>query len=106
MMPPIAGIPFPAIQQRLFNPEKKMSDALTYAQRFQLGVISIRRESADMARQQAVEAALRNDLNAYEMLHAEADRHEAAIVAAVRELTVSREAVPSASPQQPLRIAA
>lgn len=83
-----------------------MSDALTYAQRFQLGVIGIRRESADLARRQAVEAALRNDSSAYEMFHAEADRHEAAIIAAVQILAVSREAVPTAAPQQPLRIAA
>ena len=82
-----------------------MSDALTYAQRFQLGVISVRRESADLARQQAVEAALRNDMGNYEMLYAEADRHEAAIIAAVQELMSPRDAVQSVASRQPLRIA-
>lgn len=82
-----------------------MEDSLTYAQRFRLGAISVRRESADEARRQAIEAAMLNDLRTSEMLHAEADRHEAAIITAMRELALSREMTPISSSRQPLRIA-
>jgi hypothetical protein len=63
-----------------------MTDPLTYSQRLKLGAIRVRRDCADQARQRANEAALLNDYRACEMLHAEADQHEAAIVAAAKEL--------------------
>jgi hypothetical protein len=61
-----------------------MTDALTYNQRLKLGAIRVRRDFADEARKRAVEASLRNDHRACEAHHAEADRHEAAIVEAAR----------------------
>ncbi|HEY1719850.1 MAG TPA: hypothetical protein VGG27_01295 [Magnetospirillaceae bacterium] len=63
-----------------------MTDALTYSQRLKLGAIRVRRDMADDARRRAVSAALINDHRECEMLHAEADRHEAAIIEAAREL--------------------
>lgn len=63
-----------------------MTDALTYTQRLKLGAIRVRRDLADEARRRAVAAALINDHRGCEMLHAEADRHEAAIIDAAREL--------------------
>ncbi len=63
-----------------------MADPLTYSQRLKLGAIRVRRDFADQARQRAIAAALLNDYRACEMLHAEADQHEAAIIAAAQEL--------------------
>ena len=63
-----------------------MADPLTYSQRLKLGAIRVRRDFADQARQRAVAAALVNDYRACEALHAEADQHEAAIIAAAQEL--------------------
>ena len=63
-----------------------MADPLTYSQRLKLGAIRVRRDFADQARRQAIAAALLNDYRACEMLHAEADQHEAAIIAAAQEL--------------------
>ena len=63
-----------------------MMNELTYEQRIKLGTIHLRRELADAARRRAVAADLRNDRGSSEMLHAEADRHEAAIIAAVHAL--------------------
>ncbi len=63
-----------------------MNDALTYNQRLKLGAIRVRRDLADEARQQAMTASLTNDHRTCEMMHAEADRHEAAIIAATREM--------------------
>jgi len=65
---------------------KTVNDPLTYTQRLKLGAIRVRRDCADQARQQANQAALLNDYRACEMLHAEADQHEAAIVEAARAL--------------------
>jgi hypothetical protein len=61
-------------------------DELTYEQRLKLGTIHLRRELADAARQRAVAADLRGDLSESQVRHAEADQHEAAIIAAVHEL--------------------
>jgi hypothetical protein len=63
-----------------------MKDPLTYQQRFLLGAISVRREAADEARRNATEAGLQNDVLTSEMWHIEADRHEAAIIAAMQGL--------------------
>ena len=64
-----------------------MADPLTYTQRLKLGAIRVRRDFADQARQRAIAAALVNDYRACEMLHAEADQHEAAMIAAAQELS-------------------
>ena len=66
--------------------EAKLTNSLTYTQGLKLGAIRVRRDFADQARQQAIAAALLNDYGACEALHAEADLHEAAIIAAAREL--------------------
>ena len=63
-----------------------MTYSLTYNQRLKLGAIRVRRDCADQARQRANQAALMNDYRTCEALHAEADQHEAAIIAATREL--------------------
>ena len=63
-----------------------MADPLTYNQRLKLGAIRVRRDFADQARQRAIAAAMVNDYRACEALHAEADQHEAAIIAAAQEL--------------------
>jgi hypothetical protein len=63
-----------------------MADPLTYNQRLMLGAIRVRRDFADQARKSAIAAALLNDYRACEALHAEADQHEAAIIAAAQQL--------------------
>jgi len=75
-----------------------MTDPLTYIQRLKLGAIRVRRDFADQARQQAIAAALLNDYRACEALHAEADHHEAAIIAAAQELA---EPVSNSEPRIP-----
>ena len=79
-----------------------MADPLTYSQRLKLGAIRVRRDFADQARQQAIAAALLNDYRACEMFHAEADHHEAAIIAAAQELGRT---VPSEPPRAVHRLA-
>lgn len=70
-----------------------MEDQLTYTQRFKLGAIGVRRECADHARRLAIEAALLNDLRLCEMMHAEADQHEAAIIEAIKEMALEQPAI-------------
>jgi hypothetical protein len=72
-----------------------MEDQLTYTQRLKLGAIGVRRECADHARRMAVQAALLNDLRLCEMMHAEADQHEAAIIEAIKEMALDRPSVVS-----------
>ena len=67
-----------------------MEDPLSYTQRLKLGAIGVRRDCADQARRQAIKAALLNDLRLCEMLHAEADQHEAAIIEAIKEMALER----------------
>ena len=69
-----------------------MEDQLSYTQRLKLGAIGVRRDCADQARRQAIQAALLNDLRLCEMLHAEADQHEAAIIEAIKEMAMERSA--------------
>jgi len=66
-----------------------MDDPLTYTQRLKLGAISVRKDCADQARRMAVQAALKNDLRMCEMMHAEADLHEAAIIEAIKEMALT-----------------
>jgi hypothetical protein len=80
-----------------------MEDPLTYTQHLKLGAIRVRRDYADQARRQATDAALLNDYLACEMLHAEADQHEAAIIAALQELGAAKETTPSTPSWQVLR---
>lgn len=70
-----------------------MEDQLTYTQRLKLGAIGVRRECADHARRMAVEAALLNNLRLCEMMHAEADQHEAAIIEAIKEMALDQPAI-------------
>ena len=70
-----------------------MEDPLTYTQRLKLGAISVRKDCADQARRKAVQAALMNDLWLSEMMHAEADQHEAAIVQAIIEMGLTYKAL-------------
>jgi hypothetical protein len=70
-----------------------MEDQLTYTQRFKLGAIGVRRECADHARRLAIQAALLNDLHLCEMMHAEADQHEAAIIDAIKEMALDQPAI-------------
>lgn len=79
-----------------------MEDPLTYTQRLKLGAIGVRRDCADQARRLAVQAALLNDLRLCEMMHAEADLHEAAIIEAIKEMALERSAV-SSSPKPVLQ---
>ena len=72
-----------------------MEDPLTYTQRLKLGAIGVRRECADHARRLAIKAALLNDLRLCEMMHAEADQHEAAIIEAIREMALDRPSIVS-----------
>ena len=67
-----------------------MEDPLSYTQRLKLGAIGVRRDCADQARRLATQAALLNDLRLCEMLHAEADQHEAAIIEAIKEMALER----------------
>ena len=69
-----------------------MEDQLSYTQRLKLGAIGVRRDCADQARRLAIQAALLNDLRLCEMLHAEADQHEAAIIEAIKEMALDRPA--------------
>jgi hypothetical protein len=79
-----------------------MTDSLTYAQRFKLGAIRVRRDCADNARRRATDASLRNDFLVSEMLHAEADHHETEIMLALHEFWAAK--VISATPvSQPVR---
>lgn len=71
-----------------------MEDPLSYTQRLKLGAIAVRRDCADQARRLAIKAALLNDLGLCEILHAEADKHEAAIIEAIQEMTLNRPSVP------------
>lgn len=70
-----------------------MEDQLTYTQRLKLGAIGVRRECADHARRMAVEAALLNNLRLCEIMHAEADQHEAAIIEAIKEMALEQPAI-------------
>ena len=70
-----------------------MEDSLSYTQRLKLGAIGVRRDCADQARRLAIQAALLNDLRLCEMMHAEADQHEAAIIEAIREMALDRPAI-------------
>ena len=70
-----------------------MEDALSYTQRLKLGAIGVRRDCADQARRLAIQAALLNDLRLCEMLHAEADQHEAAIIEAIKDMALDRPAI-------------
>ena len=79
-----------------------MEDQLTYTQRFKLGAIGVRRECADHARRMAVEAALLNDPRLCEMMHAEADQHEAAIIDAIKEMALDRPAAIVRHPAKPM----
>lgn len=76
-----------------------MEDPLSYTQRLKLGAIGVRRDCADQARRLAIQAALLNDLHLCEMMHAEADQHEAAIIEAIREMALDRPAIVS-NPQK------
>ena len=69
--------------------EIQMEDPLTYTQRLKLGAIGVRKDCADQARRLAVQAALANDMSLCEMMHAEADKHEAAIVDAIRDMALA-----------------
>ncbi len=80
-----------------------MEDPLSYTQRLKLGAISVRRDCADQARKQAIQAALLNDLRLCEMLHAEADQHEAAIIEAIREMALDRPSIVSNPPKRVLQ---
>ena len=80
-----------------------MEDPLSYTQRLKLGAIGVRRDCADHARRAAVEAALANDLRLSEMLHTEADQHEAAIIEALREMDLNRPPSATSSFTQILR---
>ncbi|HLY90226.1 MAG TPA: hypothetical protein VKQ27_14690 [Acetobacteraceae bacterium] len=77
-----------------------MDDPLSYTQRLKLGAIGVRRDCADQARRQAIQAALLNDLRLCEMLHAEADQHEAAIIEAIKEMALDRPAIVSMPSQR------
>ena len=77
-----------------------MEDALSYTQRLKLGAIGVRRECADHARRLAIQAALLNDLRLCEMMHAEADQHEAAIIEAIREMALDHPSIVSAPPKR------
>ena len=83
-----------------------MKDPLSYTQRLKLGAIGVRRECADAARRQAIQAALLNDLHLSEMMHAEADRHEAAIIDAIREMALDETMVVTAPPARVLSLTA
>ena len=72
-----------------------MEDSLSYTQRLKLGAIGVRRDCADQARKLAIQAALLNDLRLCEMLHAEADQHEAAIIDAIKEMALDRPSIES-----------
>lgn len=76
-----------------------MSDALSYTQRLKLGAIGVRRDCADQARRMATQAALLNDLRLCEMMHAEADQHEAAIIEAIKEMALEQPAIVNTPPQ-------
>lgn len=78
-----------------------MEDPLSYTQRFMLGAIGVRRDCADHARKLAIQAALRNDLRLCEMLHTEADQHEAAIIEAIKEMALDRPA-PASNSSKPV----
>ena len=80
-----------------------MDDALSYTQRLKLGAIGVRRDCADQARRMAIQAALLNDLRLCEMLHAEADQHEAAIIEAIKDMALEQAATASNSPQRILQ---
>ena len=80
-----------------------MEDALSYTQRLKLGAIGVRRECADHARRLAIQAALINDLRMCEMMHAEADQHEAAIIDAIREMALDRPSIDYAPPKRLLQ---
>lgn len=80
-----------------------MEDPLSYTQRLKLGAIGVRRDCADQARRQAIQAALLNDLRLCEMLHAEADQHEAAIIEAIKEMALERSSVVAAPPKPVLQ---
>lgn len=80
-----------------------MEDSLSYTQRLKLGAISVRRDCADQARRQAIQAALLNDLRLCEMLHTEADQHEAAIIEAIKEMALDRPLMASNSPKKILQ---
>ncbi len=72
-----------------------MEDSLSYTQRLKLGAIGVRRDCADQARRLAIQAALLNDLHLCEMMHAEADQHEAAIIEAIKEMALDRPSIVS-----------
>jgi hypothetical protein len=80
-----------------------MEDSLSYTQRLKLGAIGVRRDCADAARRQAIQAALLNDLRLCEMLHAEADQHEAAIIEAIKEMALDRPSIVTAPSKRVLQ---